>query len=58
MLVWHHIGSTAVPGLAAKPVIDMMAATEFVDAAVPVLVDQAGYQYPAAYNASAQARPR
>jgi GrpB-like predicted nucleotidyltransferase (UPF0157 family) len=27
----EHVGSTAVPGLAAKPVIDLMAATEALD---------------------------
>jgi GrpB-like predicted nucleotidyltransferase (UPF0157 family) len=27
----HHIGSTAVPGLAAKPVIDIMLAASFID---------------------------
>jgi len=27
----EHIGSTAVPGLAAKPIIDLMAATESLD---------------------------
>ncbi len=46
----HHIGSTAVPGLPAKPIIDMMAVVDDLDASVPALVDQAGYQYPAAYN--------
>ena len=29
----HHIGSTAVPGLAAKPIIDMMAGVQDLDAA-------------------------
>ena len=29
--VIEHVGSTAVPGLAAKPVIDLMAATEDLD---------------------------
>lgn len=47
----HHIGSTAVPGLAAKPVIDMMAVVEDLGAALPALVERGGYQYPAAYNA-------
>ena len=40
MLRIEHIGSTAVPGLAAKPVIDLMAATtdlESVASAEPVL---------------------
>ncbi|MGL4236419.1 GrpB family protein, partial [Tabrizicola sp.] len=31
LLVLEHIGSTAVPGLAAKPVIDMMAAVARLD---------------------------
>jgi GrpB-like predicted nucleotidyltransferase (UPF0157 family) len=30
----EHVGSTAVPGLAAKPVIDLMAATEDLDGVV------------------------
>jgi GrpB-like predicted nucleotidyltransferase (UPF0157 family) len=41
----EHIGSTAVPGLAAKPVIDMMAAVADLtqaEAALPVLAAQ-GY---------------
>lgn len=43
----EHIGSTAVPGLLAKPVIDIMAAVEGLDAsrgALPV-VEDVGYRY-------------
>lgn len=46
----HHIGSTAVPGLAAKPVIDLMALVADLDAPIAALVDAAEYVYPAAYN--------
>jgi GrpB-like predicted nucleotidyltransferase (UPF0157 family) len=42
----HHIGSTAVPGLAAKPVIDMMALVPDIDAPIAALVERAGYQFP------------
>lgn len=49
-LVLHHIGSTAVPGLAAKPVIDMMALVDELDELVEPIA-QAGYQYPESYNA-------
>jgi len=48
----HHIGSTAVPRLAAKPVIDLMAFVADLDEPIPALVDAAGYSYPAAYNAT------
>jgi GrpB-like predicted nucleotidyltransferase (UPF0157 family) len=48
----HHIGSTAVPGLVAKPVIDMMALITDIDAPIAVLVERAGYQFPRAYNAT------
>ncbi len=51
-LTWHHIGSTAVPGLAAKPIIDMMALAGDLDEHLPALVGRAGFQYPDAYNAS------
>ncbi len=52
----HHIGSTAVPGLAAKPIIDMMANLDDPDAPVPALVEQGGYQCPAGYNATLKGR--
>jgi GrpB-like predicted nucleotidyltransferase (UPF0157 family) len=48
----HHFGSTAVPGLAAKPVIDMIALVPDLDAPIAALVAQAGYQFPEAFNAT------
>lgn len=48
----HHIGSTAVPGLAAKPIIDIMPLVEDI-AAVDTLADRftsAGYQARGAYG--------
>jgi GrpB-like predicted nucleotidyltransferase (UPF0157 family) len=48
----HHFGSTAVPGLAAKPVIDMIALVEDLDAPIAALVGRGGYQYPQAFNAT------
>jgi GrpB-like predicted nucleotidyltransferase (UPF0157 family) len=48
----HHFGSTAVPGLAAKPVIDMIALVPDLDAPVASLVAGAGYQFPRAFNAT------
>jgi GrpB-like predicted nucleotidyltransferase (UPF0157 family) len=45
LITIHHIGSTAVPGLPAKPVIDMMPLVrdiEGVDRLVPVM-SEAGY---------------
>lgn len=51
-VAWHHIGLTAVPGLAAKPIIDMMALVDDPDVPVRSLVDAGGYQYPEAYNAT------
>jgi GrpB-like predicted nucleotidyltransferase (UPF0157 family) len=43
----EHIGSTAIPGLAAKPIIDIMAAVETLDASRPAIVAAAdvGYCY-------------
>jgi GrpB-like predicted nucleotidyltransferase (UPF0157 family) len=46
----HHIGSTAVPGLAAKPIVDMMALVKDLGAPIPALVHGAGYQFPQAFN--------
>ncbi len=48
----HHFGSTAVPGLAAKPVIDMIALVDDLDAPIAALVGPGGYQYPPAFNAT------
>jgi GrpB-like predicted nucleotidyltransferase (UPF0157 family) len=48
----HHFGSTAVPGLAAKPVIDMIALVDDLEAPIAALVQRGGYQYPPAYNAT------
>jgi GrpB-like predicted nucleotidyltransferase (UPF0157 family) len=42
----HHIGSTAVPGLAAKPVIDLIALVRDIRAPIERLVAAAGYEYP------------
>ena len=43
----EHVGSTAVPGLAAKPVIDIMAAVESLEASRPAIsaAAEAGYLY-------------
>jgi GrpB-like predicted nucleotidyltransferase (UPF0157 family) len=45
-----HIGSTAVPGLAAKRVIDMIALVNDLDAATEVVIQRAGYLMPADFN--------
>ncbi|MFF5225575.1 GrpB family protein [Dactylosporangium sp. NPDC000521] len=44
--VVEHVGSTAVPGLAAKPVIDLMAATATLDAVIEAdeLLGSLGYR--------------
>jgi GrpB-like predicted nucleotidyltransferase (UPF0157 family) len=51
----HHIGSTAVPGLAGKAVIDMIALVDDLDAYVS-RARQAGYNLPARFNASLEHR--
>lgn len=41
----EHIGSTAVPGLAAKPVIDIMAGIKSLDASLPAISILGKYEY-------------
>ena len=48
----HHIGSTAVPGLVAKPIIDMIVCVENYEEPVRRLVTEGAYQYPQAFNAT------
>ncbi|MCZ8256585.1 MAG: GrpB family protein, partial [Polaromonas sp.] len=50
----QHIGSTAVPGLAAKPVIDMLAGVESMAAAEALVAPLCanGYTTSAEFNAS------
>jgi GrpB-like predicted nucleotidyltransferase (UPF0157 family) len=52
----HHFGSTAVRGLAAKPVIDMIALVPDLEAPIVGLVRSAGYQFPEAFNAALKHR--
>jgi GrpB-like predicted nucleotidyltransferase (UPF0157 family) len=47
----HHIGSTAVPGLLAKPIIDMVALVDDLDTPIAALIES-GYQYARAFNAT------
>ena len=42
----HHVGSTAVPGLAAKPVIDLITLVADIRTPIPRLIAEAGYVYP------------
>jgi GrpB-like predicted nucleotidyltransferase (UPF0157 family) len=41
----EHIGSTAIPGLGAKPVIDIMAGVESLDASRPAIAAAAALGY-------------
>jgi GrpB-like predicted nucleotidyltransferase (UPF0157 family) len=50
-LEFHHIGSTAVPGLIAKPIIDMVALVGDLAAPIAALMDS-GYQYARVFNAT------
>lgn len=53
----RHIGSTAVPGMPAKPVIDLMALVIDLDRSIAPLVEGGGgYQYPESFNAELRGR--
>jgi GrpB-like predicted nucleotidyltransferase (UPF0157 family) len=52
----EHFGSTAVPGLAAKPVVDVIALVDDLDRPIPVLVERGGYSFPVEYNAGLEGR--
>ena len=52
----EHFGSTAVPGLGAKPVIDVIALVDDLDRPIPVLIERGGYSFPAGYNAGLERR--
>src|SRR5688500_420924 len=43
----EHVGSTAIPGMPAKPVIDIMAAVQSLEASRPAIDElaKAGYLY-------------
>ena len=48
----HHIGSTAVPGLAAKSVIDMIALVDDLEANRAAVMQRANYELPERFNAN------
>ncbi|MBT4963303.1 MAG: GrpB family protein [Francisellaceae bacterium] len=45
----EHIGSTAIPGLSAKPKIDILAVVNSLPGSIPML-ENGGYQYKGEYN--------
>ncbi len=54
----EHIGSTAVPGLAAKPVIDVLIGVKSLDdvaACVPIL-EKRGWEFPEDFNKGLEGR--
>lgn len=44
-LAFEHIGSTAIPGLEAKPIVDMMAAVASIDHCEPIVAQLVEYGY-------------
>jgi GrpB-like predicted nucleotidyltransferase (UPF0157 family) len=48
----EHVGSTAVPGLAAKPIVDMMPGVRSLDAFMPLVrtLESLGYEYVPEYE--------
>ena len=53
MIAVEHIGSTAVPGLSAKPIIDLMAGVASMEMAISltILLCQSGYTTSSEFNA-------
>lgn len=49
LIALHHIGSTSVPGLDAKPVIDMIGVIKKPERCIPML-EQLGFTYKGEYN--------
>jgi GrpB-like predicted nucleotidyltransferase (UPF0157 family) len=47
----EHYGATAVRGLAARPVIDVIALVADLDRPIAVLVERGGYSFPAGTDA-------
>lgn len=45
----HHVGSTSIPGLAAKPKIDIVLVVENAENSIPSL-ESIGYEYKGEYN--------
>ena len=45
----HHVGSTSVPNLSAKPIIDIIGVVENPEAAIPIL-EFLGFKYKGEYN--------
>jgi GrpB-like predicted nucleotidyltransferase (UPF0157 family) len=54
MLAIEHMGSTAVPGLAAKPIIDIMVGVRSLDDVGPLMgpLRELGYEYAPDFEAS------
>ena len=55
----EHVGSTAIPGLAAKPIIDIMPGVRSLDAFGPLIsrIESLGYQYVPEFERDSAAGP-